>query len=462
MKVLSCGTVTRKLLALLVLIVVGAFAAPAFAQSDVELQLRSDGYYIEPGITPNISSISRTVSAMRDAGSDFYSISLATDEFDTQDVADDVLAVFGSGTAIVLGPSSIGASSNEFDNQSLDEALDAIPDTATDAEAIAAFARSLAPDVFQTAATNSSGSTNESQSSGVPWGFLTLIGVGVFGTFVLVRSSSKREEKSQVQDMSEAQEEIQAQLDAIANEILADNERVLLSENEEVEDYFERASKTYADATDELAKATTLNELESIADRLDEARWQLAASDALMDGKPVPPKPKRERATCFFDPTHRPATQKATLRTKAGDKEVMVCDEDAERLRKGEEPRPRMINVGGRPTPAPMAPRSYGGGGFGGLDVFTILLGSLVRSGGFGDFLGGRPRSGRNRRSSSGRSSRWNTVTPRTSRPTITRSPRPRSSTRRSSSSRSRSSGSRSRSSSRSSSSRSRSSSRRR
>lgn len=445
MKVLSCVAVIKKLLLLVALLGLASLAGPAAAQTDVETLLRTDGYYIEPGITPNVSSISRTVTAMRDAGFDFYSVSLATDEFDTQDVADDVIDVLGGGTTIVLGPSSIGASSTEFDGGRLDLALDAIPNSATDAEAVEAFAQTLAPGAFSAASANSGTSA---QSSGVPWGFLILVGAGVVGVFFLVRSGNKREEKSAAEDMTEARTEIQVQLDSIANEILADNEKVALSENEEVKGYFELASATYAEASDELNKATSLKELEQIADRLDEARWQLAAGEALMEGKPVPPKPKRERATCFFDPTHRPATQKATLRTQAGDKEVMVCDEDAERLRKGEDPRPRMINVGGRPTPAPMAPRSYGGGGFGGLDVFTILLGSIARSGGFGDFLGGRPRSRRNQRSSSGRSSPWNTVTPRTSRPTVTRSPRSRSRSTRSRSTSSRSRSSRSRASS--------------
>ncbi len=456
---------TRKiLLALAVVSLFWAGAMPAIAQSDPESDLRNQGYFIEPGITPDAGSIGRTVQAMRDAGFDFYSISIASPEQDTQLVADQVVSFFGSGTVIAMGPDSIGATSTEFSDADLDAALEAIPNDATDAEVVASFAQSLAPQVFDGATTNS-GST--STSGGVPWGFIGLVGLAVGGVYLLVRSGSKREEKAREADISEAREEIQAQLDVIANEILEDTDAVTLSDNPEVRTYFERASATYATASDELAAADSLNELAEITDRLDEARWQLAAADALRDGKPVPPKPQRERATCFFDPTHEPATQKATLRTKAGDKEVMVCDEDAERLRKGEEPRPRMINVGGRPTPAPMAPRSYGGGGFGGLDVFQILVGGLARSGGFGDFLGGRPRSTRNRASNSGRTSPWNTVTPRYSRPTVTRSPRTRSSAGRSRASRSRSPGARSSRSrsfssrSRSSGSRSRSSSRR-
>ncbi len=425
----------------LVLLLVAA-TAPALAQSDPETDLRNQGYYIEPGITPDAGSIGRTVAAMREAGFEFYAISIASEAQDTQLVADEVVAFFGSGTAIAMGPGSIGATSSEFSNDQLDAALDAIPDNGTDAEVVATFARALAPDVFQIATTNSDNTS--SSGDGVSWGFLGLVALGVGGTYLLVRSGSKREEKSREADIAEARAEIQAQLDVIANEILEDTDAVSLSDDPEVRKHFERASATYATASDELESADSLNELEDITDRLDEARWQLAAADALRDGQPVPPKPQRERATCFFDPTHRPATQKATLRTKAGDKEVMVCDEDAERLRKGEEPRPRMIDVGGRPTPAPMAPRSYGGGGFGALDVFTILLGGLARSGGFGDFLGGRPRSARNRASSSGRASPWNTVTPRYSRPTVTRTPRTRSSAGRSRSSRSRSPGARS------------------
>ena len=73
----------------------------------------------------------------------------------------------------------------------------------------------------------------------------------------------------------------------------------------------------------------------------------------------------------------------ATIRTKAGSKEVRVCARCAAQMRAGKRPSSRKINVEDLPTPAGKAPRSHGGGGMGGLDAFEIILGGL------GSILGG-------------------------------------------------------------------------
>jgi hypothetical protein len=71
---------------------------------------------------------------------------------------------------------------------------------------------------------------------------------------------------------------------------------------------------------------------------------------------------------------------------------VQVCAADAEKLRRGEQPNPRMIEVGGRQVPAPSAPRSYGGGGFSWLDVFAVIVGGMGQARSYD--WGSRPTSG--------------------------------------------------------------------
>jgi len=111
------------------------------------------------------------------------------------------------------------------------------------------------------------------------------------------------------------------------------------------------------------------------------------------------------------------------LRTGAGDREVKVCPEDAERLRRGRQPQPRQINVGGRPVPAPMAPKSYGGGGFGMMDVFEVILGGMAASGGFGGVGRPQPHARQHRRYTQ---SREIPVTKSTPRRGLIRTPRGR------------------------------------
>ena len=165
----------------------------------------------------------------------------------------------------------------------------------------------------------------------------------------------------------------------MANTILEISDKVSLSASREDNQYLEQASKTFTEASEGYEAATDLAKLEEISDRLDEARWQLDAAAALADGKPAPARPaKEERHACFFDPTHGGPFEEAEVRTAAGTKTVQVCAADAEKLRRGEQPNPRMIEVGGRQVPAPSAPRSYGGGGFSWLDVFAVIVGGMA------------------------------------------------------------------------------------
>ncbi|MCP5114345.1 MAG: hypothetical protein GY953_26240, partial [bacterium] len=95
---------------------------------------------------------------------------------------------------------------------------------------------------------------------------------------------------------------------------------------------------------------------------------------------------------------HPPATETAVLRTTPADRQVKVCPPDAERLRRGQQPQPPPPNVGGRPIPAPMAPKSYGGGGFGMMDIFEVILGGMAASGGFGGVGRAKPHARQHRR----------------------------------------------------------------
>lgn len=194
-----------------------------------------------------------------------------------------------------------------------------------------------------------------------------------------VRRQSKASATSRQRSIEEARKEIKAQLDAMANTILDITDKVSLSPSREDNQYLEQAGATYTEASESYESATDLARLEQISDRLDEARWQLDAAAALADGRPVPEKPKaEERAACFFDPTHQGPFEDATINTSAGAKTVRVCSADAEKLRRGEAPDTRMIEVGGRQIPAPSAPRSYGGGGMGWMDILSIVLGGMA------------------------------------------------------------------------------------
>lgn len=362
-------------------------AGPASAQtpSEVAEVVAVQGYYVEPGAEPvSEAKLIELANTMQDRGYNFVAVVLAEDPSGGAPAfASAIVDQFSVGaTVVVLTPNELASDSTEFNNAELVRAgQDSLDMFNTDVnDGFTLFADNLTPGV----------AVGSGSGGGFPWGLVFVVGVIVVFVFWIVRRQTKVEKQRKVEDISEAQAEIKHQLDEIANLILEETDAIRVAENERAAEYLQRASQTYAEALDLYERTTKLQQLETISDALDRARWQLQAAVAIRDGREVPPEPVKERATCFFDPAHPPATETAVLKTSAGEREVKVCPADAERLKRGQQPQPRQINVGGRPIPAPMAPKSYGGGGFGMMDIFEVILGGMAASGGFGGV--GRPK----------------------------------------------------------------------
>jgi len=196
--------------------------------------------------------------------------------------------------------------------------------------------------------------------------------------------------------LDEARAEVGSQVSSMADEMLALTDRIALSEHTDPEStrLFAEASATYQQACDALERARTARELETAADDLDHARWQLESAKAMVEGRESPAPPDVEQA-CFFDPTHGAGTGVAAIDTSAGRREVRVCSYCATKLRSGQAPQPRMIEVGGARVPAAKAPRSHGGGGMDWLDDFSVVMEGVTRPYGWGGYGGPRPPVGR-------------------------------------------------------------------
>ena len=347
----------RKLFPVLVAMFAVLSIAPASAQTPRQLGeiIANERYYVEPGSEQvDVAELEALIQRMRDRGFNYAPVVLATDPSGgAPSLAAAIVDEFNDPiTVVVLTPLEIGSDSTEFSTSELDAAGLASVDefSRSVSDGFALFADNLVPGVSVPGSTTS--------SSGFPWGLVIIVGGLVAVVFFTVRRQNKVEKERRVYDIDEARTEIKHQLDEIANVILDESDAMRVADVDSAQKYFEAASKTYADALDLFEEVTTLQQMETISDSLDKARWQLRAAVALRDGEEVPPQPKKERATCFFDPAHEPARETAILRTSAGEREVKVCPADAERLRQGRQPEPRSINVGGRPIPAPMAPKS--------------------------------------------------------------------------------------------------------
>ncbi len=366
MKRLLIGAVAALMLA-----AVPALAADVTSLAD-QAALRH--YAIEDGAPVDVNAMEAMVAQLP-SSPDFYFIALASDSPDGADlVASDILADLPSGTVIVVSPTDLGAVSSDYSNAQLSGALDASLDVfdTSYVEGFGVFA-----DTLLQADASPSGSSSSGSSAGGGLVVLVIVAGLIVIAVIAIRRGKKSDEQVQQQRFAEARSEIQGQLDAVANRILELSDQVQVAANDQATGYFRDASATFDDVTDTFEKATSLAEFENISTRLDKARWQLEAADAITEGRPVPTEPEERRTACFFDPTHKGGIEEATITTPAGSQTVSVCHSCAERLRKGEAPTPRSVPVNGRRVPVPMAPASHGGGGIDLASMFQVIVAGM-------------------------------------------------------------------------------------
>lgn len=374
-----------------------AMSAPtAAAQSDDLAQtladiLDFDNYYIGPDAEQEVAEFEALIDRAASTGDNWYFVSLGVEPDGGPSALAGQIASWlpDSGTVVVINEFvengetrfDVGINSADYEDDALDAGLDIAGDTLAGQSGQASDVAAAVFDgvaVQPKAAGASDGSGVSAAWLLVPVGGLALVGGGVATKRYFDR---RKDEARDEEDIEKARAEIKAQADEVANYVISQADYVELSTNETAKQHYAEATATYSEVTDALPRATTLLELAELNDKIDEARWQMQAAEALIDGQEVPPKPTPDSPVgCFFDPTHRPGTERVTITTAAGDKQVRVCVDDAEKLKRGERPEPRMIDVHGRRVPAAKAPRSHGGLGMGGIDIFDVILGGAGRS----------------------------------------------------------------------------------
>ena len=387
---------------LFLLVLLTALPAVAAEPEDLVSELEFRNYVAETGSSVSVNDLEDLVEKTNAVERNLYFVALRLDPSGGNDLfAGRLLELQLDGTVVVISPSEIGAASLLFDDETVGQAVDQAFNSFAEGDDLGALER------FADEIPGSVGDAAEpvdepvSSTTGTSGGgfFLVFILVVVGGIGFMLWRNSRRDKEARAGQLDEAKAELKGQLDVIANEILELSDRIMMAENEVATAHFREANDTYSDVSEAAESAAVLAELESLSDRLDRARWRLEASEALLEGREVPAEPEDRPAHCFFDPAHRAGVEEAEIRTPAGSKMVGVCRICAAKLERGETPTPRSINVGGRPIPAPQAPRSYGGGGLDWLSAFSILVGGRNRGASYD--LG----KTRNVRSSSGSSS---------------------------------------------------------
>jgi hypothetical protein len=297
---------------LLTLLVLVATAAPALAAADpdeVAAAVRDTGVYVQAGSDLSAAEAGRLVAEARNAGERLSVIVLTEDPPSGAVTFGDAVAdrLDGGNLLFVLTPSDVGIAGEgvEFTTTEIQHALD-VADAAggSDSAYVTNFVNAL---VATGAATTGGGTSGSSGGSGLVW-FLVIVAVIGLGIVLLVWWSRRKTGATAAAKLAAAKEEVQKQVDAVANDILDMADEVRVSGNDQAETFFEQASATYSAASDRLAAAATPQALLDLSNELDVAIWQLDCAEALLDGKEPPPKPEPRTPEPAPTPTQPAAT----------------------------------------------------------------------------------------------------------------------------------------------------------
>ena len=281
-----------------------------------------------------------------------------------------------------------------FDGATLEEAdLAALAgfSTGNDAEGLDAFTSTVMAGITgssgsstPTTAGGSSDTGTSGSGGGIGIGTILLPLIVLGGGFLLFRSWSNRRKADAAMraELETDRAEIKEQLRDNADRVIDLGDRVVMSEDRELIAAYEEASRTYQEVSHEIDGASTVEQVDSLDDRIDHAEWQFEMIEARLDGRPVPPSPTEVAAR-----EAREAEEEAARRKAENDKPALGQDESV--LAPAPPSTRRRSSY-----PRRSSPRGYGrrrggfGGGLGGM-LGGIILGQM-----------NRPRSRRSQRRS--------------------------------------------------------------
>jgi len=286
----------RLIFAVVALVVLVAAASP----SEVAPVLEAQGFFVEAGSDADPDAVEDAVIAARFEGGALSVAVLAFEPAGGAPIfAENTLDEMGGrGTVFTVGPETVAWASegDTYTNEQLDKATDASLDGGSDTEVVELFVATLIDAPV--------GAAEPGGGGGLPWGWILLLVVIAGGAFFFWRMSQSSR-KSEAAAVDSARLEVKKRLDDVANDIIDLETEVASTEIVAVPVLYKSATEAYSKALKEYERAETPSQLMATAEDLDQAIWQLDSVEALLDGKPAPPKPEKPKLP---QPTAPPRT----------------------------------------------------------------------------------------------------------------------------------------------------------
>jgi hypothetical protein len=271
-----------------------AFAALiliAATPDEVVPELEASGYYIEEGSDASEQVVSDAVFEGRADGGRLNVVVLSDEPSGgAPTFSDSVLdRLDGEGYVLTVAPETVGwAGDGTFwTAEEMNAATESSLSGGSDEEVVERFVATLTD---QAAGGGGEPGTGEGAGGGIPIVWVLLIGGAIVAVWVF---ASRRSRQGQMAEWMEKVKQLaKEKLDAVANDILEMEDEVAVSDHPEVKGHYQRASAMYSQAIEDTDRATTIKEMLDVSEELDLAIWELDCAEALLDGKPLPAKPK--------------------------------------------------------------------------------------------------------------------------------------------------------------------------
>ncbi len=417
------------LAALCAFLLFGAAAAGAQTLSEIATELDQNGVYTEQ---PTDADIEQAIQRANDASIAFAWLDQGGT--DPEQIAIDLLAqlnAMGSSyrTVVVLGNDGVwvqgdqrnaadaaDAALSQFGSRDVAGGLDTVTGVITGSLSGQTTATTTAAADAGTADTNTAATAS---SGGVPWFLIFILAaVAFFGFrfFAGKRRASKALAAAIAEDKAEIREQLRNNADAVID--LGDR---IANADDELRQLYEKASRSYTEVSQNIDDAETVEAIDALDDRIDEAEWQFQVIEARLDGRTPPPRPEPDgeippppsAPSSRADGPSRPDGRQPVPPLGGGrgrrDGPALGSDES---IFSGNGPRGQRYEQPRQQQPRRQQRRSRrGGGGLGGMlggamkaGLGTMLLRMLL-GGGLGALGGGSRRTQRRTSSRGGRSS---------------------------------------------------------
>jgi hypothetical protein len=349
----------------------------AATTDEVVPELQANGYYIEAGSTASEQVVSDAVFEGRADGGRLYLVVLSEEPSGgATTFSDSILDQLGAGYVVTVAPETVGfAGDGSFwSAEDMNAAVDASLDGANDDQVVELFISEL---TGAGVVPSPDGEQSAGEGGGFGWIWLVVIVGGALLVFSAMRRGSRKQAELATAELEKVKTMARAKLAEIANDIIEMEDEVGLSDDPQVKTHYQQASTTYTEVLARTEATSSAREMIAVIADLDSAIWELDAAEALLDGKPVPEKPKApEPEPPQTDPSGPAAQPEATP------------DEGY-----GRRPQRQSSYAGNDLMTALwaiLAMSGRGGGGWGGTGGF----GGPMRGGGSGGMRGGGFRLG--------------------------------------------------------------------